>query len=224
MGICLLYQEGKCENPLPTLGHSTSAGEHSENGRFFTSSSQALVITTPPPIIKATTAISVSKSSSIASSSVIAASKVSSPSDGSSLAKSESIEMSTEKSNREDRENVSEETLEEIKDTKIIWSLSGDEQEETTTEPSEPNESILMPSSSNSIPISVSSSQVLEPSILDMNEVDSSISTSSTAKIFTKMSTTSEPMISETSLNPGNNPGNPGISSSSNQSRSLIST
>ena len=49
---------GKCENPLPTLGHSTSAGEHSENGRFFTSSSQALVITTPPPIIKATTAIS----------------------------------------------------------------------------------------------------------------------------------------------------------------------
>ena len=63
---------------------------------------------------------SVSKSSSIASSSVIAASKVSSPSDGSSLAKSESIEMSTEKSNREDRENVSEETLEEIKDTRII--------------------------------------------------------------------------------------------------------
>ena len=53
--FCLL---GKCENPLPTLGHSTSAGEHSENGRFFTSSSQALVITTPPPIIKATTAIS----------------------------------------------------------------------------------------------------------------------------------------------------------------------
>ena len=102
--------------------------------------------------------------------------------------------------------------------------MSGDEQEETTTEPSEPNESILMPSSSNSIPISVSSSQVLEPSILDMNEVDGSISTSSTAKIFTKMSTTSEPMISETSLNPGNNPGNPGISSSSNQSRSLIST
>lgn len=52
---------------------------------------------------------------------MIAASKVSSPSDGSSLAKSESIEMSTEKSsNREDRENVSEETLEEIKDTKII--------------------------------------------------------------------------------------------------------
>ena len=109
--------------------------------------------------------------------------------------------------------------------------MSGDEQEETTTEPSEPNESILMPSSSNSIPISVSSSQVLEPSILDMNEVDGSVSTSSTAKIFTKMSTTSEPMISETSLNPGNNPGNipgnpgnPGISSSSNQSRSLIST
>merc|ERR1712051_949882 len=229
MGICLLYQEGKCENPLPTLGRSTSAGEHSEKGRFFTSSSQALVITTPPPIIKATTAISVSKSSSIASSSVIAASKVSSPSDGSSLAKSESIEMPTEKSNREDRENVSEETLEEIKDTRIIWSLSGDEQEETTTEPaSEPDQSILMPSSSNSIPISVSSSQVLEPSILDMNEVDGSVSTSSTAKIFTKMSTTSEPMISETSLNPGNNPGNipgnPGISSSSNQSRSLIST
>ena len=107
--------------------------------------------------------------------------------------------------------------------------MSGEEQEETTTEPSEPNQSILMPSSSNSIPISVSSSQVLEPSILDMNEVDGSISTSSTAKIFTKMSTTSEPMISETSLNsgnPGNNPGNPGISqsSSSNQSRSLIST
>ena len=115
----------------------------------------------------------------------------------------------------------------------FVGSLSGDEQEETTTEPSVPNESILMPSSSNSIPISVSSSQVLEPSILDMNEVDGSISTSSTAKIFTKMSTTSEPMISETSLNPGNNPsnkpgnpGNPGISqsSSSNQSRSLIST
>ena len=107
--------------------------------------------------------------------------------------------------------------------------MSEEEQEETTTEPSEPNHSILMPSSSNSIPISVSSSQVLEPSILDMNEVDGSISTSSTAKIFTKMSTTSEPMISETSLNsgnPGNNPGNPGISqsSSSNQSRSLIST
>ena len=107
--------------------------------------------------------------------------------------------------------------------------MSGEEQEETTTEPSEPNQSILMPSSSNSIPISVSSSQVLEPSILDMNEVDGSISTSSTAKIFTKMSTTSEPMISETSLNPGNpgnNPGNPGISqsSASNQSRSLIST
>ena len=107
--------------------------------------------------------------------------------------------------------------------------MSEEEQEETTTEPSEPNQSILMPSSSNSIPISVSSSQVLEPSILDMNEVDGSISTSSTAKIFTKMSTTSEPMISETSLNPGNpgnNPGNPGISqsSSSNQSRSLIST
>ena len=104
--------------------------------------------------------------------------------------------------------------------------MSGEEQEETTTEPSEPNQSILMPSSSNSIPISVSSSQVLEPSILDMNEVDGSISTSSTAKIFTKMSTTSEPMISETSLNPGNpgnNPGNPG-NSSSNQSRSLIST
>ena len=116
----------------------------------------------------------------------------------------------------------------------FVGSLSGDEQEETTTEPaSESNQSILMPSSSNSIPISVSSSQVLEPSILDMNEVDGSISTSSTAKIFTKMSTTSEPMISETSLNPGNNPsnkpgnpGNPGISqsSSSNQSRSLIST
>ena len=110
--------------------------------------------------------------------------------------------------------------------------MSGEDQEETTTEPSEPNQSILMPSSSNSIPISVSSSQVLEPSILDMNEVDGSISTSSTAKIFTKMSTTSEPMISETSLNPGNpgnNPGNPGNtgisqSSSSNQSRSLIST
>ena len=100
--------------------------------------------------------------------------------------------------------------------------MSGEEQEETTTEPSEPNQSILMPSSSNSIPISISSSQVLEPSILDMNEVDGSISTSSTAKIFTKMSTTSEPMISETSLNPGN----PGISqsSASNQSRSLIST
>ena len=114
----------------------------------------------------------------------------------------------------------------------FVGSLSGDEQEETTTEPaSEPDQSILMPSSSNSIPISVSSSQVLEPSILDMNEVDGSVSTSSTAKIFTKMSTTSEPMISETSLNPGNNPGNipgnpgnPGISSSSNQSRSLIST
>jgi hypothetical protein len=110
--------------------------------------------------------------------------------------------------------------------------LSGEDQEETTTEPSELNQSILMPSSSNSIPISVSSSQVLEPSILDMNEVDGSISTSSTSKIFTKMSTTSEPMISETSSNPGNhgnnpgNPGNPGISqsSASNQSRSLIST
>ena len=114
--------------------------------------------------------------------------------------------------------------------------MSGEEQEETTTEPSEPNQSILMPSSSNSIPISVSSSQVLEPSILDMNEVEGSISTSSTAKIFTKMSTTSEPMISETSSNtgkdPGNNPGNPGNSgntgisqsSSSNQSRSFIST
>ena len=108
--------------------------------------------------------------------------------------------------------------------------MSGEEQEETTTEPSEPDQSILMPSSSNSIPISVSSSQVLEPSILDMNEVDGSISTSSTAKIFTKMSTTSEPMISETSSNtgkdPGNNPGNTGISqsSSNNQSRSFIST
>jgi hypothetical protein len=106
--------------------------------------------------------------------------------------------------------------------------LSGEEQEETTEAATEPNQSsVLMPSSSNSIPISVSSSQVLEPSILDINEVDGSISTSSTAKIFTKMSTTSEPMISETASNPGNsgnnrgNSGNPGISQSSS---SLIST
>merc|ERR1711923_226418 len=85
------------------------------------------------------------------------------------------------------------------------------------TEPQEISESELMPSSSNSAPFSILSSQ-LEPSILDMNEIESSISTSSTSKNF-KMSTTSEPQISETSSNLAISQ-----STSENQSKSIIST
>lgn len=48
------------ENPLPTL-----VGESTENGRFFTSSSQPLLMTTPPPIIEATSVVKISDQDSI---------------------------------------------------------------------------------------------------------------------------------------------------------------